>query len=86
MHDQDWVKTPLTFSLKSVRFEWIDEVWVPMAADMQCIWGSLQETRWHQRRTDMVLDPGLTGVFVLDDIPEGTLILMHREDGAIAGL
>ena len=45
--------------------------------------GDLQEPQWQHRRTDMVLYPDLTEVFAPDDIPEGTAIMMHRQDGTI---
>ena len=71
------VKIGMLFLLKNVRFEKIDEVWVPVEADMK----QYQDDRisiiqWHHKRTKMTLNPdhNALGSFVPDDIPEGTKV------------
>ncbi|MHC4397410.1 MAG: hypothetical protein ACYS1A_17355 [Planctomycetota bacterium] len=67
------------FSLRNVRFEQIDGVWVPMKADIEQIKttnGKTSTTKWYHERTEMILNPNhdTLGSFVADDIPEGTKV------------
>jgi len=76
--DMKSLTTDMLFSLKNVRFEQIDAVWVPIEADMQQTGGSQgKTTKWHHKRTEMVLNPdhNTLGSFVADDIPDGTKVI-----------
>ena len=61
------------FTLKNVRFERIDDIWVPMEADMEQTEGS-EAVKWHHKRTKILLNPDHKTLrsFVSDDIPNGT--------------
>jgi hypothetical protein len=71
------------FTLKNVRFEKIDDVWVPMEADMEQTEGS-KAVKWHHKRTKMLLNPDHDALnsFVADDIPDGTKVNISGEFGA----
>ena len=71
------VKTGTSFSLKNVRFEKIDDIWVPMEADMEHAEDNgAKTTKWHHKRTQMTLNPdrNVLGSFVPDDIPNGAKV------------
>lgn len=79
----DWIyfnkplEKTMTFSLKNVHFAKIDEVWVPMEADMEQIEDDGRTiTKYHHKRTEMLLNPDHEALqsFVPDDIPDGTKV------------
>jgi len=72
----------LLFKLKNVRFEKIDDVWVPMEADMERTEGS-KTMKWHHKRTEMTLNPDHDTLksFIADDIPDGTKVNILGEFG-----
>jgi len=77
IHYMEPLKAKMSFSLKNVRFEKIDDVWVPMEADIQQIENNGSKiTRWHHKRIEFVLNPdhGALKSFVPDDIPDGTKV------------
>lgn len=77
VRDRGRAKIDMSFSLKNVRFEQIDAVWVPMEADMQQTEDSgAKITKWHHKRTEMILNPDhdVLGSFVADDISDGTKV------------
>lgn len=69
-----------SFLLTNVRLEKIDDVWVPMEADMEQAYGP-QMTRWHHKRTQIALNPDhqALGSFRPTDIPEGTKTVVLSE-------
>jgi hypothetical protein len=69
------------FLLKNVRFEKIEDVWVPMEADLA--YGStyyddnsFDRSKIHQKITEIILNPDhdALGSFVPDDIPDGATV------------
>ena len=71
------LKAKMSFSLKNVRFEKIDDVWVPMEANIQQTEDNGNKiTRWHHKRIEFVLNPDHNTLksFVPDDIPDGTMV------------
>ncbi|MCK4627728.1 MAG: hypothetical protein KAT56_01930, partial [Sedimentisphaerales bacterium] len=77
IHYMEPLKAKMSFSLKNVRFEKIDDVWVPMEADIQQIEGNGNKiTRWHHKRIEFALNPdhGALKSFVPDDIQDGTKV------------
>lgn len=71
------LKAKMSFSLKNVRFEKINDVWVPMEADIQQTEDNGNKiTRWHHKRIEFVLNPDHNTLesFVPDDIPDGTMV------------
>ena len=82
--DGQYQKTDMSFSLENVRFEEINDVWVPMQADMQQIENDgAKTTKWHHKRTQIILNPDFQALkaFVPDDIPDGTKVLFPGEYG-----
>ena len=78
------VKIGMLFLLKNVRFEKIDEVWVPVEADMQQYQDDrISIIKWHHKRTKMTLNPdhNTLGSFVPDDIPDRTQVSVLGEFG-----
>jgi len=70
----------LSFSLQTVRFEKIDEVWIPVEANT---WahriynkGGFSKARTHTKLTKVILNPdhNALGSFVPDDIPDGAKV------------
>ncbi len=82
MQRKDHTGATSLFTLKNVRFERIDDVWVPMEADMEQTEGS-KATRWHHKRTQITLNPDHVALksFVADDIPDGTKVIIPGEFG-----
>ncbi len=77
IHYMESLKTKMSFSLKNVRFEKIDDVWVPMEADIQQTEDNGNKiTRWHHKRIEFVLNPDHNTLesFVPDDIQDGTMV------------
>ncbi len=77
IHYMEPLKAKMSFSLKNVRFEKIDDVWVPMEADTQQTEDNGSKiTRWHHKRIEFVLNPDHNTLesFVPDDIPDGTKV------------
>jgi hypothetical protein len=79
-------KKALSFSLENVRFEKVDNIWVPMEADYQYI-KMYQENRAitvkrHHKRTRIDFDPDFEaiGAFV-PDIPDGTRVFLDHAAG-----
>lgn len=70
-------ETGMSFTLRNVRFEEIDDVWVPMEADIEQIRDG-QSTSCRHKRTKMILNPDhkTLGSFVADDIPNGTSVVL----------
>jgi len=70
----------LSFSLQTVRFEKIDEIWVPVEANTQShrIYnkGDFSKARTHTKLTEVILNPdhNMLGSFVPDDIPDGAKV------------
>lgn len=78
VRDRESVKTGMSFSLENVRFEKIGDVWVPMEADMQQTEDSgAKITKWHHKRTEMILNPDhdVVGSFLANDIPDGIKVI-----------
>jgi len=78
------VKTGMSFLLKNVRFKKIDDIWVPMEADMeQTEDNGSKTTKWHHKRTQMTLNPDHDALdsFVPDDIPNGTKVNIAGSPG-----
>ncbi len=78
VRDRGRAKTGMSFSLENVRFEQIDAVWVPMEADMQQTEDSgAKITKWHHKRTEMILNPDhdVVGSFLANDIPDGIKVI-----------
>jgi len=79
-------KKALSFSIENVRFEKVNNVWVPMEADYQYIktyQGNRAITvKRHHKRTKIDLEPDFEtlGAFV-PDIPEGTKVLLEGVPG-----
>jgi hypothetical protein len=73
-------KAKIFFSLKNVRFENIDGVWVPMEADTYSsqTWskGEFWKSSGHIKRTEFILNPDhdAMGSFLPDDIRDGAKI------------
>jgi hypothetical protein len=73
-------KGKIYFSMKNVRFQKIDGVWVPMEADMYSnqIWskGEFWKCSSHTMRTEFILNPDhdALGSFLPDDIRDGAKI------------
>jgi hypothetical protein len=73
-------KERIYFILKNVRFEKIDDVWVPIEADryMSRIWsqGEFWKSRGHTKITEFILNPDhdALGSFLPDDIRDGAKI------------
>jgi hypothetical protein len=66
---------PMVFSMSNVRFQQIENLWVPVEADLQMMLGNRDTTyTWHHKRTRVTLEPDHTALnsFVADDIPDGT--------------
>lgn len=77
IRSSEHVEIGMLFLLKNVRFEKIDEVWVPVEADMKQYQDDQNRIiKWHHKRTKMTLNPdhNALGSFVPDDIPEGTKV------------
>ena len=71
------LKAKMSFLLKNACFEKIDNVWVPMEADMQQTENNGNKiTRWHHKRIEFVPNPDHNTLksFVPDDIPDGTKV------------
>ncbi|MFB3897731.1 MAG: hypothetical protein ACE14V_15680 [bacterium] len=68
-------KTRVESSIRDIRFEKINGIWVPMeltAKYSQIFFtGSLKYTI-HHKNTELILNPDLTNAFVPDPIPDGT--------------
>jgi len=78
IYDGESLESGMSFSLTNVRFEKIDNVWIPMEADMQLIEEYPRKvTMWHYRRLQMTLNPNhdVLRSFVADDIQNGTTVL-----------
>lgn len=74
------------FSLKNVQFKKINELWVPMEADIEQIRtgnGKTRTTKWHHNRTEMILSPDFEALkaFVSDDIQDGTRVSIAGRSG-----
>jgi hypothetical protein len=73
-------KAKIYFSLKNVRFEKIDGLWVPMEADTYSrqTWssGKFWKSSGHIKRTEFILNPDhdALGSFLSDDIRDGAKI------------
>lgn len=69
-----------SFSLQNINFEQIDNVWVPMEADMQQA-EQKQTVKWHHKRTQMLVNPDHNKLasFVADDIPAGTKVRKQND-------
>ena len=69
-------------SCENIRFEKIDNVWVPIEADivMNIQWpkGEYSKSKIHHKRTEAVLNPDheALGSFVLDDVENDTEVLI----------
>jgi hypothetical protein len=74
----------LSFSLRNVRFERVDGIWVPMEGDSEFnkTWGKsyYDRRKTHMKRTEVILKPDHEelGSFALDDIRNGARV---RVDG-----
>jgi hypothetical protein len=82
IQDSPYGAKSMSFSVDNVRFQQIDEVWVPMEADMQLTTdGPPQTVQWHYQRTRVVLNPDHDALksFFPDDIPEDTKVQMADE-------
>ncbi len=70
-------KAKLLFSLSNIRFEKIDNVWIPVEADRKINQtresGDFHKSTDHIKRTDVILNPDhdALGSFVLNDIKNG---------------
>ena len=68
------------FSMENVRFEKINDIWIPMEADFQDTQafanGRVQTFNRHHTRTEITLNPDFSklNAFVPDDIQEGTKV------------
>ncbi|MGE5608535.1 MAG: hypothetical protein ACM359_04730 [Bacillota bacterium] len=74
----------MAFSMKNVRFEQINQTWVPMEADLQYTTDQLAKTvAWHHRRTRFILAPDFEALrsFAPDDVPNN---ISARRVGASA--
>jgi len=71
------------FLLENVRFEKVDDVWVPMEADMQVTKANKGTTGWHHKRTQVIVNPDhdSLGSFVPNDIPDGTKVVLPDSCG-----
>ena len=77
-------KARISYFLKNVRFKKIDDLWVPIEADMgnsRIIYtGKFYiASKMHVKITDIVLNPDhdALGSFLPDDIPNGAIIFAH---------
>jgi hypothetical protein len=78
------VKTGVTaFSMQDVKFERINNIWVPMEADIQQT-ENAKSVKWHHNRTQVLLNPDHDKLksFVADDIPNGTKVSMSGDSTA----
>ena len=79
-------KKALLFSLKNVRFEIVNDIWLPMEADYEYI-KTYQDDREikverHHKRTEIDLEPNFeaVGAFV-PDIPDGAMVIIEDVPG-----
>ena len=67
-------------SMENVRFRKIDDIWVPMEADIEFDRtfrnGSFYRSKYHHKRTQFILNPDhdALGSFIPDDIEDGTIV------------
>lgn len=83
VYDGQRVETTMSFLLDSVRFQKIDDVWVPMEAGVEYTDNKSRTARWHHKRTQMILNSDFDALkaFVPDDIPDGTKVLLASDWG-----
>ena len=73
-------KAKLLFSLNNIRFEKIDNIWIPIEADRKTnqtyVSGDFSKSSGHIKRTEVILNPDhdALGSFVLNDIQNGTRV------------
>jgi hypothetical protein len=79
-------KKALSFSLKNVRFEKVNDIWIPMEADYEYI-KTYQDNREikvqrHHKRTEIDLEPNFEaiGAFI-PDIPDGAMVIIEESPG-----
>jgi len=85
IEDPQYAGKSMVFSLEKVRFQQVDDVWVPVEADMQITTEAKPPTiRWHCKRTKVTLNPDHNALksFVPDDIPDGARVQIGEEPRA----
>jgi hypothetical protein len=76
----------LSFSMKNILFENVDNVWIPMEADWDVAVkyedGTVAQDHNHHKRTEMTLNPDhdAMGSFV-PDVPDGTRVIVEGISG-----
>lgn len=76
----------LSFSIKNIRFENVDNVWIPMEADWDSVVkyndGSVAKGHNHYRRTEITLNPDHDAIGSFKpDIPDGTRVIVEDSGG-----